>query len=194
MMEISTTKSEIRKRCLEARRAMAPQDAAAKSHAIAQRLESLPVFAEAVGVLCYVASKDNEVDTRGLIGARLERGIAVLVPIAEAEGRMAWSQLRALDELAPGRFGILEPRPECRRIVTPPPEAPVIVPGIAFSPEGHRVGYGGGYYDRFLDAPRGPAIGLAYEIQIVAPWKTATHDIPVDFVVTETQTIKCLTI
>ena len=184
------TKQQIRKHCLEARRAIPPQDAAAKSRAIAHRLESLPIFAGAAVILCYVASKDNEADTHGLIRARLAQGTTVLVPIAEPQGRLAWSQLRALDELAPGRFGILEPRPECRRIIPPPPGALVIVPGIAFTTQGHRIGYGGGYYDRFLATHPGPTVGLAFDIQIVNPWQTADHDVSVDFVITESRTYR----
>jgi len=185
------TKPEIRKKCLEARRAMTPEHAAEKSRAIAQRLESLARFIEAPVILCYVASKDNEVGTGDLINARLNQGTTILVPIAEPEGRMTWSQLRALDELAPARFGILEPRPEHRRITTPPNDALVIVPGIAFSPEGHRIGYGGGYYDRFLVNHSGPAIALAFDLQIADAWQTDNHDIPMDFVVTESHLYQC---
>ena len=184
------TKSEIRKQCLEARRAITPEDAAAKSRAILDRLESLSIFTNAPVILCYVSSKDNEVDTGELIRTRLGCSATILVPIAEPEGRLVWSHLRALDELAPARFGILEPRPECRRIATPPADALVIVPGVAFTAQGHRIGYGGGYYDRFLATHAGPTIALAYDLQIAGPWETADHDIPVDFVVTECRIIR----
>ena len=105
---------------------------------------------------------------------------------------MSWSELHALDELTPSPFGILEPQPEHRRIITPPTDALVIVPGIAFTPQGHRIGYGRGYYDRFLAIHHGPTIGLAYDIQIIAPWQTAGHDIPVDFVITESHTYEAV--
>jgi len=151
---------------------------------------ALPEVRDASTVLCYVSSKDNEVDTHGLIAQFVETGRRVFVPIAEPGGIMLWSQLLELDELAPARFGILEPRPESRRISPAPPDALVLVPGIAFSPDGHRIGYGGGYYDRFLAGHEGPAIGLAFDVQIICSWETNEYDIPVKAVVTETRLIQ----
>jgi 5-formyltetrahydrofolate cyclo-ligase len=93
--------------------------------------------------------------------------------------------------LVPGPYGILEPRRDTREYVVPPDDAPVIVPGIAFSPAGHRIGYGKGYYDRFLAAHHGLKLGLAYEMQIVPSIPSDTHDVPVDLVITETATYDC---
>ena len=179
------TKSELRRRCLEARRNMAPENVAAKSKAIADRLQDLTAFRQAKTVLCYVSSKDNEVDTQGLIAVLLAEGRTVLVPIAEPERQLTWSRLEALDELAPARFDILEPRSECRRMEAPPPHALVLVPGIAFTPDGYRIGYGGGYYDRFLVQHHGPKVALAFEQQLVPAFDRGPHDVPVDAVVTE---------
>jgi len=179
------TKAEIRQHCLEARRAMSSQQVAAKSSVIIDQLKTLPAFARASAFLCYVSSKDNEVDTHGLIACLLKKRQAVLVPITEPGGRLEWSRLWALDELAPGRFGILEPAAAHRRIMQAPPNAVAVVPGIAFTPECDRVGYGGGYFDRFLATFGGPVIGLAFDLQIVSRAERASHDVPTDFVITE---------
>jgi 5-formyltetrahydrofolate cyclo-ligase len=180
-------KSAMRKTLLERRRAIAPEVAGAKSAAILDRLKALPELITADTVLCYVSSKDNEVDTRRLIEWLLGEKRRVLVPITEPKGKLVWSELHSLDELAPGRFDILEPRMERRRVVVPPEGAPVIVPGIAFAPDRRRIGYGGGYFDRFLAAYRGVSIGLAFDIQIVPDFESHSRDIPVNFVVTESR-------
>ena len=179
------TKAEMRTRYLTARKNMPLEEVTVRSEAILARLRTVPEFREADTVLCYVSSKDNEVDTHGAIQWLLAEGRTVLVPIAGPEGVLGWSRIEGLDELARARFGILEPRPECRRLTGPPAEAAVLVPGIAFAPDGCRVGYGGGYYDRFLAHHGGPAIALAFELQMVDAIDRDPHDIPVDAVVTE---------
>lgn len=125
-------------------------------------------------------------DTGPLIEALLRAGRRVLVPIAEPGGGLVWSRLLCLDELANGRFGILEPRSECQRPTVPDPDAVVIVPGIGFTREGHRIGYGGGYYDRFLAGHPGPKIALAFDLQMLDSFRPEPHDVPVDAVITET--------
>ena len=164
---------------------MAPEEVASKSRAIRERLERIPAFAEARALLCYVSSKDNEVDTHALIASLLKEDRTVLVPIAESDGRLAWSERRSLDELAPSRFGIFEPRPETRRIVSPPADALVLVPGVAFTRDGRRIGYGGGYFDRFLATYQGLCVGVAFELQIIDDFPSSAHDIPVACVLTE---------
>ena len=164
---------------------MAADDVAAKSRAIVEQLDRLEAVRGAAAVLCYVSSKDNEVDTHGLIERLLGRGAEVLVPVSQPEGVLAWSRIEGLDELVPGRFGILEPKAACLRIASSPPHAAVVVPGIAFAPEGYRIGYGGGYYDRFLAKHPGPKIGLAFACQIIPAFEHGPHDVPVDSVVTE---------
>jgi len=179
-------KAELRAKYLELRKALDPADAAARSAEIITRLRRLPAFAAARGFLIYVASKENEVDTKPLIRSLLKHIYPVLVPVAEPAGKLLWSRLHDMADLEPGRFGILEPRPDARRIAKPPADSVVVVPGVAFSVDGWRIGYGGGYFDRFLANFRGPIIGLAYDIQIVTHIDHAPHDIPMDFIVTET--------
>jgi len=165
---------------------MSAAEVARKSGAIVERLKTLPAFTSAEAFLCYVSSKDNEVDTHGLLDWLLHARRTVLVPISEPDGTLLWSRIRSLDVLLPGRFGILEPREPARRIMRPPPSSVVIVPGVAFTSDGCRIGYGGGYFDRFLAQYGGPVVALAFDLQIVSSFQVETHDIPMDFVVTET--------
>ena len=184
-------KKDLRRVSLALRRALTLDEVTVRSATILQRARDLSEFANAHTLLCYVSSKDNEVDTIPLIREALARGVVVLVPIARQGGVMEWSHLYALEELVPSRFGILEPAPETCRIVSPPQDAVVIVPGIVFTPTGHRVGYGGGYYDRFLATHPGPSIALAFEVQIIDSLNIEPHDTPVDFLITESQVFRC---
>lgn len=179
-------KAELRNKYLELRKALDPADAEARSAEIIARLRRLPAFAAARGFLVYVASKDNEVDTKPLIRSLLKHIYPVLAPVTEPGGHLLWSRLHDMADLEPARFGILEPRLDARRITKPPADSVVVAPGIAFSVDGWRIGYGGGYFDRFLANYGGPIIALAYDIQIVTHIDNDPHDVPMDFIVTET--------
>lgn len=178
-------KHEIRRRLLARRRALSPEKIREWSAAIADRLRAEPAFAAAPAVLAYVASKDNEADTGPLIRGLLAAGRPVWVPVSGAGGRMQWSRLGGWEELAPGRHGILEPRAAHRRYGFPPAGAACLVPGIGFSVRCQRLGYGGGYFDRFLACFGGVAIGLAYGFQVLPELPVEAHDVRLDCVVTE---------
>lgn len=164
---------------------MRPTDVVGKSASILDRLKSLPAFTSAESFLTYVSSKDNEVDTHTLINWLLKGRAPVYVPTAEQDGALSWTRIRNMNQLEPSRFGILEPRASLPRAPRTPPDSVVIVPGIAFSVDGWRIGYGGGYFDRFLARFGGPIIGLAFDIQIVSQMDPEPHDVRMDFVVTE---------
>jgi 5-formyltetrahydrofolate cyclo-ligase len=184
-------KRAIRANALAARRAFTPEDVAQKSAAILQRLRSLPEFQPARAILTYVSSKDNEVDTMPLIRSALEANRTVLVPVAvPSTGGMVWSEFKSLDELEPSTFDILEPPEDSIRPVQPTKTDVAIVPGIAFDTACHRIGYGGGYYDRFLATFGGKKIALAYEVQVCDSIPAEPHDLPVDIIVTEDRTIR----
>jgi len=185
----STKKKEaLRRRGLAARRAFSPGEVAHRSARICVRLEALPEFQQAAAILSYVDSKDHEVQTQPLIRGLLEQNRPVLVPIAQSNGAMLWSRLHSLNELFRARFNILEPHPEHYRLSQPPAHAVCLVPALLFSPEGYRIGYGGGFYDRFLSTFDGLSIGLAFQKQIPEDLPIESHDRPVDIVVTEENT------
>lgn len=183
-------KGALRKRLLDIRRAIAPADYDRKCARIRQTLLSLPEVRDAPTVLTYVSSRDNEVDTQEVIRHLLDAGRAVLVPVTRPERRLIWCPITSLGDLSPGRFGILEPSPERRQPVAPPTDAPVLVPGIAFTPDGYRIGYGAGYFDRFLACHVGVKVGLAFECQIVDAFPRMAHDIAMDLIATEHRLIR----
>ena len=178
-------KRRLRAEALAVRRALAPEAVAEKSAAIHARLRALDSFAAARALLCYAASKDNEVDTLPILRALLAAARPVFVPVAEPGGRMRWSRLEAPGELVPARFGILEPPPARQRFEPFPAPSICLVPGLAFTRDGFRLGYGGGYYDRFLAGYGGVTVGLAYACQLRAALPCAPHDVPMRYVLTE---------
>lgn len=154
---------------------------------IANRLMTMPEVKAAPVVLAYV-SFGSEVDTLGVISGLLSAGRRVAVPRCdEAAHSMAFCEIHALSELAPGAHGILEPVGSSRCLGTSEMLGSVcLVPGLTFDASGRRIGYGGGYYDRFLAFYPGHKLGLCRSMQLsCAELPHDANDIAVDFVVTE---------
>jgi len=184
-------KNFIRRKILSVRENHKEEERAEKDQRIKEKLFSLPEFEKAKCVLFYVSIK-GEVRTYDMISDTLEKGKRVLVPLADLKKKdLLISEINDLDELSPGAFGIPEPKD--------PREFPlekidlVVIPGIAFDRKGNRVGYGMGFYDRFLKKlrKRTPLIALAYDFQIVSKIPADDHDIRVHKIVTEKEVIEC---
>lgn len=186
-------KEALRRKCLEIRRALPLTQCRAWSSQIHTRLYALLPCEKSACLLTYMSSKDNEVDTFALIEEMLKRNCSILVPLTSSGlGDLSWSLLKDMNQLIRSRFGIFEPSANSRQIMHPPIDAPCLIPGIAFTAEGRRLGYGGGYYDRFLAAHKGLKIALAYEAQIVPTIPYEAHDVLMDFIVTEKQVYSVL--
>ena len=109
-------------------------------------------------------------------------GKYVAVPKVEGK-KLVFYAIQGKKDLESGVMGIMEPKSSCLRIGDE--FAPVIVPGIAFDREGHRIGYGGGYYDRFFDEePDHPRFGIAYPFQLFDSLPAEAHDKGMDMVIT----------
>lgn len=183
---ISEIKSAVRKEKLLWRKSLSREDVRMKSTQIAAQLQSLPEYATAESVLFYVSSKKNEVDTHALIIDALEKQVQVLVPVTDFDKQaLLIAEIKAMEELVPARFGLLEPAPDSLRLASAKDAGIIIVPGVAFDRQGRRVGFGGGYYDRLLSTTTAPSVALSYEGQLVEEAPVDRHDIPVDIIVTE---------
>jgi 5-formyltetrahydrofolate cyclo-ligase len=183
---ISEIKSAVRKEKLLWRKSLAPEEAREKSTQIAMQLNSLPEYRAAKSVLFYVSSKKNEVDTHMLITEAFARDTRVLVPVTDFDNQsLLIAEIKAMEELVPARFGLLEPSPDALRLASAKDAGIIIVPGVAFDRRGRRVGFGGGYYDRLLSTATVPSVALSYEGQLVEEAPVDSHDIPVDIIVTE---------
>ena len=145
----------------------------------------MPQWQAAKTVFSYV-SVGRETDTRELIDAALLQGKRVCVPRCVGKGRMEARLLRAQAELLPAAFGLLEP-PASAPLVPAGQIDVLIVACLAADLEGFRLGYGGGYYDRFLAEARGVSICLCRDRALMDSVPRQQGDLPVDYVVTETQ-------
>ncbi|BDV00950.1 hypothetical protein TDMWS_10350 [Thermodesulfomicrobium sp. WS] len=134
----------------------------------------------------------GELDTWPIIHALWQRGVQVLAPRCRAQcpGAMDWFHVTAAEDLVPGSFGILEPDPGRAAPASDVPDW-VLVPGLAFDIRGFRLGYGGGFYDRYLAAhPQVCSMGLAYDFQLVDLLPTEPWDQPVRCILTPTRTVE----
>ena len=141
-------------------------------------------------VLAY-AAKDPEVETLVLINRLLAAGKTVAVPIIEKETRtLRLSRLMSVRDLEPSTFNV--PEPLSKEVPVSPAEMEcVLLPLLGFDRQGNRIGYGAGYYDRFLlRNPHLKKIGLAYACQEVDAVPTEENDIPLDMVITENGVIR----
>lgn len=192
---IREDKKLVREKLKSLRLSLSGKEVLAKSSKIQKSLFGLPEFQRA-NTICFYVAKGNEVQTEGMIKESMKLGKRVLVPITDKKsGRLVLSKLSDYDlELAPGAFGVLEPKPTCRQIVPATQVELIIVPGVAFDIRGHRMGHGKGYYDRFLrhvsSLKTGALfIGLAYESQVLDEIPHGPTDTPVHKIVTEKRVI-----
>lgn len=189
---ITAEKRALRREALARRKALPRAEKAHHDRAIRDHLLALDAVRGAGALLTYVSSLENEADTWAVLRSFLSQKRPVFVPLTgERFGEMTFARILSPDELRPGRFGLLEPDPAARRADPVPEDAVCLVPGLAFTRTGYRIGYGGGYFDRFLAAFKGVSVGLAYALQVVDAIPALPHDTPVDLLVTEEGVVDC---
>lgn len=187
-------KETVRKETLEARKAISTEELVKKSDMVTEKLLSTDLYKNANTIMAYIDFR-NEVRTEKIIKTAIADGKRIVIPISIVDTRqLVLSELIDYDfELSPGAYGILEPRPEFIREIDPETVDLVLIPGVAFDERGYRVGYGAGYYDRFLEKvrPDSSKIALAFELQMVDYACEDSHDVPVDLIITEDRSFKC---
>ena len=187
-MSSPARKDTLRRLVLASRGRIDPQERVDQGAACVQRLLGLDEISAAERVLAYV-SVGSELRTGTLLEALLSRGSTLLLPYVADDGMLRASEIRSTAGLAPGYRGIPEPR--ARMPVDPARADVVVVPGVAFDARGGRLGFGGGFYDRFLqacgDATR---IGICFECQVVDEVPLEDHDQRMDIVVTPDRVIR----
>lgn len=177
-------KEECRRQLLQKRNEMPAEEGRKHSLAICEKLKELDSFHH---VMVYLAT-DRECDPDPYIDFLRERGVAVYVPVCTGKGTMEASLL--LDpqrDLEIGTFGIRAPKKEAQRFTPPEQLDAVIVPGVGFDRKGNRLGFGGGFYDRFLPRTRPDCrkIAICYEMQLLENAYPEEHDFPMDQIITE---------
>lgn len=188
--DMTPAKADLRRAMLALRDALSHADAQSRSAAIAYIVGRLPIFQSAATVCSYMAI-GNEVDTAGIIDAALAQGKRVVLPRTWfAERRLSLHQVTTLDDLVPGRYGILEPSPDAPQ-VDPGDVDLFLVPGAVFDTAGNRLGYGAGFYDALLTGSRGWRVALAYACQLTPHVPVDPHDVPMQLIATEHGVIEC---
>lgn len=183
-----------REKILNLREAIGEGECARRSRLVIERLKAQPEFKKAKGVMCYVSFR-REVHTHELIRELLSEGEKrVSVPLSNFANReISPREIKDFDsDLEEGPLDILEPKPRTNAV--PLKEIGlVVVPGVAFDSCGNRIGYGAGFYDRFLASlPANiPVIALAFDLQIVDVAHCEAHDCTVDKIITEKRVIEC---
>ena len=189
------SKERVRKETLELRKAISTEELVKKSKDVAEKLFSTELYKNANTIMAYVDFR-NEVKTEKIIKTAIADGKRIVIPISViATRQLILSEIINYDiELESGAYGILEPRADYIREVDPSLVDLVLVPGVAFDERGFRIGYGGGYYDRFLDRvrPETAKIALAVEVQMVEYAFEDSHDIAVDMIITEDKIVHCV--
>jgi 5-formyltetrahydrofolate cyclo-ligase len=191
---VSLEKSQLRNYVSRLRERLTSLEVEDKSSEILDQVLDLHEFLEAKTIACYV-SKNNEVETRQLIRRALVQKKRVAVPMVNKDSlELKFSEIKNLGaELAPGNFGVLEPRPEYVRPVGLAAIDVMLVPGIVWDHEGYRIGWGRGYFDRTLKMLPETAcsIGLGFDLQLIQHIPRSQFDVPVKIVVTESRMIRC---
>ncbi|OFW62980.1 MAG: 5-formyltetrahydrofolate cyclo-ligase [Actinobacteria bacterium RBG_13_63_9] len=192
-------KARIRREAYAQRNALPAERRAAWSAKIRERVLLLQAWRHAQVIGLY-ASFRGEVDTMPLVEEALAGGKRIAFPRADTtRTTLSFYRVQCVAELSRGAYGILEPSEDALRHVSIEEFDLLFVPGLAFDPQGQRLGFGGGYYDRVLaeraqvrlraGARGGPiAVGLAFECQVRRDLPVAPHDRPVDALVTEVTT------
>lgn len=191
---MTTEAGTLRARILAERDLLTPEEILEKSRLIERNLESLEQLRTNRTIFAYVSFR-SEVDTNHIIDELLASGKKVAVPVTRVKDKRldVIAITSRQEDLVPGYCSIPEPRRELWQSAKVAEEEieTILLPGSVFDQRGGRFGYGGGYYDRFLERnPQAYRIGLAFDLQVVERAPLAAHDQLLDLVVTESRIIK----
>ena len=172
-------KKALRKQIRDLKRAMTPEQIENASRRLGQQLAECPLYRNASTIYGYLPY-NQEVRTVPMLQRALDEGKRVAVPKVYGD-EMKFIYLDDLSQVSAGYAGI--PEPVADGPVADDPNAMVLMPGLAFDSQGHRIGYGGGFYDKFLAAEPGhPTVALCYGFQMLPHLETEEFDMPVDCV------------
>lgn len=183
-------KKTIRKSVLELRQNIKDEERGVWDKSIFDLLVNSKIYKDAKSIFIYVSCKD-EVDTKKVIKYSLNNGKSVYVPKTYIHEKvMTAMKINSLDELIVDNYGILEPKFVDKNNIGIYFDI-IIMPGLAFDKIGNRIGYGGGYYDKYISKLNYQVlkIALAYDFQILDNIEVEDHDIRVDYIITNKRLI-----
>ena len=155
---------------------------------IVARILCSPLFLDA-DILFLYAGATGEVDVFPIAEKAWEMGKLVAFPLTCGKGVMTFHKVTSLAELSCGFHGILEP-PKEAPVLTGTKKSLMLVPALAFDVKGYRLGYGGGYYDRYLPSFKGTTLGVAFQEYLLPKLPHESHDMRVSYMVTDEKMIQ----
>lgn len=176
-------KNELRSCLRNAYEEMESVDVKYSDRVIYDKLISLPEYILSKKVFCYY-SLNREIDTHSIIKHAQETGKRVYLPVVFGGGLMEAVELEDISLLVPGKLNIPEPHRD-GKVLVPGTDDIAIVPALAFTEDGYRLGQGGGYYDRFLKKWPGVSVGLCRRRFILNKIPVENHDVKVDILLTD---------
>ena len=184
-MSVSIQKSALRKHLLEKRDATSAELRDILSGKIYENLKKISLYTNSQNIACYFPI-GSEVNTRNVMLNILEQGKNLLLPKV-VNDNLEFYIVPNLEKLEKGSFEIMEPKDSCKKAEK---INCVLIPTVGVSKTGIRLGYGKGYYDRFLSSTDAVKISLTYSKQIVKSIPNDSHDIKIDWIVTEDESVK----
>ncbi len=184
-------KEKLRKDKLNLRKNLTLEEKEVFSEKIIERLKKSNIFQEAKSIMLY-CSHQNEVDLNELIKHSLKKNKEVILPTINKKLEALESyQLNCLSEFITGPYSIIEPNKKNKEPYLDKIDL-ILIPGIVFDKRGNRIGYGHGFYDKFLlEMTDSIKIGIAYDFQIIKQIKENHHDVSMDFIISEKEVIDC---
>lgn len=182
---IQDNKEQIRKLHLQQREAMTPEEISDKGNRICEAIANTTEYKLAKQLFCYFPL-GNEVNMLPLVLKSLNDGKIICFPKVISKTRMKFYKVSALDELEIGKFNVLEPKSTEEIVVNQ--ESLMLVPGVVFDEENYRIGFGGGYYDRYLSTHMNKFLttfGIGYDWQVVKKVPRNSFDVQLDRIITE---------
>ncbi|KMT23093.1 5-formyltetrahydrofolate cyclo-ligase [Clostridium cylindrosporum] len=181
-------KKELRKELIKNRTSMENVEVEKLSALINSYIMEWDKYKEAKAIMSYYSFR-NEVLTDELINHSFDEGKTVVLPKSIKEGsKILPCIIKSLSELKKENYGIMEPPTD--NLLDRDELDIVFVPGVGFDKRGFRIGYGAGYYDRFLNDYKGIKVGVCFELQMVEYAYNDEHDIAMDYIITEKGIIK----
>ena len=182
--EAAERKTALRKGLLALRKGLSKEEKDERDRALIKALLSFTEFERAKAILLYFPIK-GEPDLIPLAESALQMGKSVAFPRCHpSTHQMTFHTVRSQEEMVIGAYGISEP-PETAPLLTELDRSLCVVPALSLDREGYRLGYGGGYYDRFLTEFKGCSVGLTYEMLCLEELPRDRYDQRVDWIITE---------
>jgi len=177
-------KARLRKQLLDARDSISQDFINITSKQIRENLRKVDFFRNAKSIGAYY-SIGSEVMTLDILQEILKAGKELSLPKVVKKD-LVFKKINSLSDLEQGNFSVMEPKEECedmKKIDV------IIVPAIALTRDGYRLGYGFGYYDRYLSGKKSKTIALCYSKQLIKSFQHSDHDVKIDYIITEDKVI-----